>query len=183
MDLVALGKKIADRIVSVSGLICDRHGAHRMSQFTRSAAISFLFVSALTAADFSIQFASPVAAQSYRMKQSAFVFRTLGCLEEAKLDVSATAEGLVNGQRRSMALKVAPAPTPAVYGIFREWPNEGLWVVNITARCGAQSAGAIVTTNDKGFVRETSKTLDHAASRDEIETTLKAGKKTEGRID
>jgi hypothetical protein len=136
------------------------------------------------AQDFSIQFASPVAAQSYQMKRSAFVFRTVGCADDVKPEVSATAEGRVEGHRRSVQLKIAQAAAnPNVFGIFREWPNQGVWIVNIKARCAPRSASALVATDAKGLVRESSKVLDRFATEAEIEALLNTGKKTEGRID
>jgi len=155
----------------------------RMTPYKTITLTGLLLVTIASAEDFTIQFASPVAAQNYQMKQSAFVFRTLGCTTDAKPEVSATAEGLVNGQRRSMGLKVAPSPTPNVFGVFREWPNEGAWVVSIKARCAGKSAGAIVATDQKGFVREASRVLDHSATPAEIEASLQNGKKTPSRVD
>ncbi|HYP06283.1 MAG TPA: hypothetical protein VER03_08595 [Bryobacteraceae bacterium] len=145
----------------------------------RVACIALLFAGVAGAQEFSIQFASPVAAQSYRMKQSAFVFRTLGCADPSTPEVAAIAEGLVNYQRRSVPLKILPAQTPNVYGIFREWPSEGAWVVSLKAKCGAKSAGAIVVTDEKGgFAREASTVLNHAPTAAEVEAALKSGKKT-----
>ena len=86
----------------------------------------FVFValvcSTAVAEEFSIQVAGPVAAQTYQMKSSAFVFRALGCEAPAKLEVTATAEGLVQGQRRSMPLRVSPAQTAGVFGSFASGP-------------------------------------------------------------
>ena len=58
------------------------------------------------AGDFTFTIGSPVAAQDFRAKVAAFVFRTQGCADPAKSRISATAEGLVKGARRSVALKV-----------------------------------------------------------------------------
>src|SRR5262245_36550221 len=118
--------------------------------------------------EFSIQIASPVAAQSYQMKQSAFVFRTVGCATDIKPEVSATAEGRIDGQRCSMPLKVSSARTPGVFGIFREWPEKGVWIVNIKGRCGSASATALVATDAKGLVRESSTVLQRVATETDI---------------
>jgi hypothetical protein len=126
------------------------------------------------AEDFAIQIASPVAAQSYQMKRSAFVFRTTGCTASSRPEVTATAEGLVSAKRRTLPLKVTAAPTSGVYGVFREWPEEGLWIVNITAHCATATAGALVATNGKTFVRESSVFLTRQATERDIESALKA---------
>ena len=126
-----------------------------------------------SAEDFAIQIANSVAAQSYHMKRSAFVFRTTGCASPAKPEVTAKAEGRVSGARRSLPLKVVPASTPGVYGIFREWPEEGVWIVNLMARCASATAGALVATDGKTFLRESSTLLKHEATEPEIEAALK----------
>ncbi|HYI93329.1 MAG TPA: hypothetical protein VEX68_07280 [Bryobacteraceae bacterium] len=132
-----------------------------------------LAVQQTNAGEFTIQLANSVAAQNYQMKRSAFVFRTDGCVAPDKPDVMAKAEGKVSGNRRSLPLKVVASPTPGVYGVFREWPEEGVWIVNLTARCGQAIAGALVATDGKVFIRESSTILKHAATEPEIETALK----------
>ncbi|HLY18644.1 MAG TPA: hypothetical protein VKR61_15535 [Bryobacteraceae bacterium] len=116
----------------------------------------------------------PVASQDFHFKAAVFVFRTAGCADSGKLQVSATAEGVINGERRSVALKVLPASKPGVYGIYQTWPAEGQWVVNLKGACGNLGAGAIVPIGPKGFVRESAKFFPRTATGGEIETSLKA---------
>ena len=52
-------------------------------------------VGALFAEGFSFTIGSPVASQDFQMKSAAFVFRTEGCAEPAKSQITGTAEGLV----------------------------------------------------------------------------------------
>jgi hypothetical protein len=131
----------------------------------------------LTAEDFSIQIASPVAAQTYNMKSSAFVFRTIGCQAPGKPEVAASAEGIVFGQRRSIPIKVQAAQTPGVFGIFRQWPDEGVWIVNLSGSCGVRSASVLVSTDAKGFIRHSSIFLPRHAAESDIQAALKAPRK------
>jgi hypothetical protein len=140
-------------------------------------ALFHLQAGVLSAQDFSIQIASPVAAQTYRMKSSAFVFRALGCEAPSKPEVTAVAEGLVSGQRRSVPLKVQEAQTPSVFGIYRQWPDEGVWIVNLSGRCGPKSASVLVATNGTGFIRESSIFLSRPAVEADIQAALKAPRK------
>lgn len=144
-----------------------------MSGKTLTAWIILAAVQPSRAEEFAIQIAGPIAAQSYQMKRSAFVFRTTGCAAPAKPEVTAAAEGRVAGNRRSLSLKVAPASTPGVYGIFREWPEEGVWIVNITARCAAKTAAALVATDGRTFIRESSTFLPRPSTEADIATALK----------
>ena len=130
-------------------------------------------VALVLAEGFTFSVGSPVASQDYQAKRAAFVFRTQGCAEPAKPQVSATAEGLVKGVRQSVALKVAAMAKAGVYAVYQNWPAEGEWVVNLKGTCADTSAGAIIPIGPKGFVRESSKFFPRAATTAEIETSLK----------
>ena len=120
---------------------------------------------------FTFTIGSPVASQDFHFKAATFVFRTEGCTDPAKSQISATAEGLVKGERRSVALKVMPGAKPGIYAVYQNWPPEGQWVVNLKGTCANQSAGAIVTMGPKGFIRESSKFFSRPATDSEIETS------------
>jgi hypothetical protein len=125
--------------------------------------------------EFKFTIGSPVASQDFQMKTAAFVFRTEGCAEPAKSQIGATAEGLVKAARRSVALKVmAAASKPGVYAVYQTWPAEGDWVVSLKGACAGANAGAIVPIGAKGFVRESSKFFQRAATDSEIDAALKA---------
>ena len=132
-------------------------------------------VAALALADgFTFTIGSPVASQDFQVKAAAFVFRTEGCAEPAKSQIGATAEGMVKGARRSVALKVMAMSKPGVYAVYQNWPAEGDWVVNLQGHVRDASAGAIVPIGPKGFIRESSKFFPRPATDAEIETSLKA---------
>ena len=137
--------------------------------------IAVLAMAALALGEgFTFAIASPVASQDFHFKAATFVFRVEGCPDPAKPQVNATAEGIVKGERRSVALKVMPGNKPGVYAVFQSWPSEGRWVVNLTGTCASMSAGAIVPMGPKGFIRESSKFFPRPATDTEIETSLKA---------
>lgn len=117
---------------------------------------------------------SPVASQDFHFKAATFVFRTEGCNGVVKPKISATAEGINNNQRRSIALKVVAGSKPGVYAVFQSWPKEGEWVVNLEGSCGNASAGALVPIGPNGFVRESAKFFSHPATNAEIDASLKA---------
>jgi hypothetical protein len=47
-------------------------------------------------------------------------------------NVSATAEGLVGGVRRTVAIRIDTTAKPAVFAIRRQWPTEGTWLVRVS---------------------------------------------------
>ena len=135
---------------------------------------AFTVAALVLAAGFTFTIGSPVASQDYQAKAAAFVFRTEGCAQPAKAQISGTAEGLVKGARRSVVLKVTAMTKPGVYAVYQNWPPEGEWVVNLKGTCTDASAGAIVPIGPKGFIRESSKFFQRPATNAEIETSLRA---------
>jgi len=132
------------------------------------------------AEEFSLMIGPPVAAQNYSAKSAAFVFRTKGCADPDKIEVNGTAEGLYNGVRKTVRLQRIGAVQPGVYSIFREWTGEGVWVVNLAARCTGAVAGALVPIGPNGFIRDSSKFFPRTASEAEIDASLKALAKVGG---
>jgi hypothetical protein len=132
-----------------------------------------LALAALAGEPFTFRLGSPVAAQDFQFKSAAFVFRTEGCAEPEKPEVSASAEGLVGGSRRSIAVKVFNTSKPGVYAIGQSWPSEGRWVVHLKGTCGGQRTAAVVPMGPKGFVRESAKFYPRPATASEIEASLK----------
>jgi hypothetical protein len=123
---------------------------------------------------FTFTIASPVASQDFRSKTAAFVFRTEGCADPAKSQISGTAEGIVKGARRSVPLKVEAMSRPGVYAVYQNWPAEGEWLVNLKGTCASENAGAVIPIGPKGFIRESSKFFPRPATAAEIEGALKA---------
>src|SRR5712692_3330052 len=105
----------------------------------------------LLAEGFTFTIGSPVASQDFQAKAAAFVFRTEGCAEPAKPHINGAAEGLVNGERRSVALEIVATSKPGVFAVYSNWPAEGFWVVNLKGTCADASAGAVIPIGPKGF--------------------------------
>ncbi len=127
----------------------------------------------LSSDKFAFTIGSPVAAQDFRTKGAAFVFRADNCADLTKVQVSASAEGLLKGERKSVALQVMTSSKPGVYAVFQNWPSEGTWLVNIKGTCAEGAAGALIPIGPKGFVRESAKFFDRPAKDSEVESSLK----------
>ena len=123
---------------------------------------------------FSLQIAGAVAGQTAHLKRAAFVCRSHGCADPANVEVTGKAEGRVNGQRRTLPLRIAAASTPGVFAVNREWPVDGVWIINLAAKCAAASAGALVVPGERGPNREASKFLPQAATEADIDAALRA---------
>jgi hypothetical protein len=123
---------------------------------------------------FTFTIGSPVAARDSRSKLAAFVFRIEGCAEPAAAQVGGTAEGLVEGARKSTALKLVAMSTPGVYAVYPSWPAEGDWIVSLNGTCARASAGALIPIGPGGFIRASSTFLPRAATQSEIDSALQA---------
>ena len=69
-------------------------------------------------------------------KDESYVVRTANCGVAASLGVTATAEGVVKGQRRSLPIKLSSTKEKGVYQFKRTWPAEGQWMVRLQLHNG-----------------------------------------------
>jgi hypothetical protein len=140
----------------------------------RLLALTLLFALAPAHAQkLSLTIGNAVAGQDPSFKTAQFVFRVNGCADLTKAQVTATAEGLVDGSRRTTTLRLFPLLTPGGYAVTPQWGTGGKWVVAITATCRNETAGAIVPVNARSFAREDLQLFSRAPSPEEIETALK----------
>ncbi len=85
-------------------------------------------------------------------RDAAFVVRVYHHENPASLPVTGTAEGLVNGKRRSVALQFAPTGKAGVYAVRQQWPAEGHWIASVSV--GNGSPNLIVELGPNGGVTE-----------------------------
>lgn len=60
-----------------------------------------------------------------------YVIRAYACSDPASLAVTAWAEGVVNGERRSLPLSLRPLNSKGAYRFERPWPGDGRWLVRV----------------------------------------------------
>lgn len=96
-----------------------------------------------------------------------------------------TAEGFVNGERRSIKLKFTDTARPAVYGLSRQWPTEGVWTLVIKMSRGdhgEDGATAVVELGPDGEIasvrvptrQQGQWTIPTSVSMTEIDRALRA---------
>jgi hypothetical protein len=132
-----------------------------------------IMTATLSAQEFRLGLGAAVAAGSPGNKKAFMAVRVEGCDQPGSAHVTATAEGLVNGVRRSLPVTLRPGEQPGAYAVLESWPNEGLWVLNFSASYRDLKAGALVPVEATGFRREPAKFYPRFATRDEVEATLK----------
>src|SRR5213593_3863041 len=100
--------------------------------------------------------------------------------------VSGTAEGLVNGARRTISLEFKSTSRPGVFALNKQWPTEGVWtlVMGVTQGGGEGStATAVVELSLTGQVASvnvptrrdpTGYLVPAAVSMSDVESALRA---------
>ncbi len=127
----------------------------------------------MNAADFALTVGSPVAAgTATKVKSSLFAVRLEQCEDPAKAQITAMAEGVVNGTRKSEAVKLITTPSPGVFVVPQPW-DEGTWVISVQATCAEKKAGAIVPIGPTGFLRDSSRMFSRFPKESEVEASLK----------
>ncbi|HJQ20576.1 MAG TPA: hypothetical protein VJ867_09530 [Gemmatimonadaceae bacterium] len=69
--------------------------------------------------------------------------------------VSGTAEGLVDGARRTLSLEFTATSRPGVYALRKQWPDNGVWTLVISTTQGSgdgNTASAVVELGTDGRV-------------------------------
>jgi hypothetical protein len=92
-------------------------------------------------------------------------------------DLTGTAEGLVNGTRRTIPLRFETTGRPNVFALRRQWPTEGTWLARInlrgtTAIVRLDSAGNVASVGVPTAVASDGMALPRAVSSREIDSTL-----------
>lgn len=123
----------------------------------------------LMAGGFVLQIGKPSANPEAQAKNAVLVVRGYSCAEPEKTKVTGTADGIVNGKRESVALKLMPLSGQSTYAVAKQWPSEGRWVLSFTMtnpHMGQQSAMVKVdggTVDWAGITR-----LSHAPTKEDV---------------
>ena len=106
--------------------------------------------------------------------------RTYRCNEPERAQVSAAAEGIVDGQRVSRDLTLRTVRR-GVYALNQTWPQQGRWVLALYGRYEGQKASTLVTLDraggiarimtDKGEAPDV-RVYDHFLSKADIDRAL-----------
>jgi hypothetical protein len=138
------------------------------------------------AQDFILQVGPPAAAPQPRpntgavfetkvSKDAVLVVRPLGCADPSQARVMATAEGLLDGGRRSLAMRLLPLQAPGAHAVLASWPDSaGVWVVSLAGTCAGRAAGAIVRLGPREvYRRDRVELVAHHPTPDEIDRALR----------
>lgn len=113
--------------------------------------VVFGLVATALAGGFQLSVEVPSDAASHQLKDAVLFVKTFGCYKPTDAKVSATAEGILNGERRSLPLELVYDST-GVYALKQQWPSEGSWVLAITGEYNSLTSTLIIDLGPNGKV-------------------------------
>jgi hypothetical protein len=108
-------------------------------------------------------------------KQAVLIARTTACHSPEKTAVTATAEGIVDGSRKTIPLNVIPLSKPGTFIVRRAWPEQGDWAIKMIATnpdYKNYATGVLVPVEKDSFQWAAVKHYFHAPSAAEIDAVL-----------
>ena len=125
------------------------------------------------AGGFWLQAGNPEANPAAGKLGAVVIIKAVGCHDPATAKVTATAVGVVNGERRSIPLELKPLGEPGVYALSQQWPKEGKWVIQFVGRNGEQFTNTLIGAGPAGIDRLHAKSDMKAFAASDVEAMLK----------
>jgi hypothetical protein len=116
-----------------------------------SGALLLASASTVMAGGFQLSVETPGSAVEPQLKDVVLIARTYGCHQPADAKLSATAEGLINGARKSLPIELRSIGS-GVYAIKQQWPSEGKWVLALTGAYNGMTSSVLVELGPNGKV-------------------------------
>lgn len=101
-----------------------------------------------------------------------YTVRTYQCQNPASLNVTASAEGVVDGKRQTVPLALKKSGKPGVFQFTRNWPASGQWVIRM--HLGDGHMPVTLTALDKKGVVKTNELIWDSDGHKECEALLAA---------
>jgi len=116
-----------------------------------SAALSlFAMATASVAGGFYLSLEKPDKVDGTQ-NEAVLTVRAFGCHQPENAQISATAEGLVKGQRKTIQLRLQTT-SKGVYAIQQQWPKEGVWLVAVRGNYLGDRRGVLLELAPEGAV-------------------------------
>jgi hypothetical protein len=83
-----------------------------------------------------------------------YAVHTYLCENPASLRVTAWAEGLVDGKRQTVPIKLRRMKEKGVYKFARNWPRQGTWAIRMRVEKGGHTPITIAAMDEHGTVTQ-----------------------------
>lgn len=125
------------------------------------------------AGGFWLQLGNPDANPAAGKMGAVVTVKAVGCHEPATAKVTATAVGVVNGQRRTIPLELKPLGEPGEYALSQQWPKEGKWVIQLVGQKDDLFTYAMIGAGPRGLDRLHAKLDIKAFQASDVDAMLK----------
>jgi len=85
-------------------------------------------------------------------RNEALIVKTFGCHVPDDAKLIGTADGIVNGERKTVELRIKH-DGKGIFSVAKQWINEGVWVITIKGTYNGMIANAIVQVDAKSNLR------------------------------
>lgn len=128
------------------------------------------------AGGFFIELAAPTA-KIGAPQGTVAVAHLVGCHQAERGKLTATAEGIVDGKRKSAPVTLTPLATPGMYAVQANNLPEGQWALHLTATHPEVESGTttLVRIDGKQYHRGSAKQMPRKASASEVDDFLRKG--------
>lgn len=116
-----------------------------------TSALLLAIASPALAGGFQLSVETPTGSTDPQLKGVVLIARTFGCHQPADAKLSASAEGFVDGNRKSLPLELRSIGS-GVYAIKQQWPSEGTWVLALTGAYNGMTSSVLVELGLNGKV-------------------------------
>lgn len=127
-----------------------------------------------TAGGFWVSIQTPSTVKDAAARNAVVLVRADGCHNPADAVITGTAEGLVNGVRRSIPLKLDPVSQPGTYAVAPQWPADGVWVLKFNATYLGRDAGALVRLAPQKFEKQSAELFQRKITTEDVDASLKS---------
>ena len=125
------------------------------------------------AGGFWLQVGNPEANPAASKMGAVITIKAVGCHDPTAAKVTATAVGVVNGERRTIPLELKPLGEPGAYALSQQWPKEGKWVIQLVGRNDEQFTNTLVGAGPGGIDRLHARQEMKAFAASDVEAMLK----------
>jgi hypothetical protein len=121
---------------------------------------------------FYLQLGNPDASAEARAAKAVVTLLATGCHQPENSEVTGVAISQVAGKRQTIPLKITKLSRPGMFAVTQQWPSDGTWVLQLTARNAGATTGVIVTAGPDGVDRARAKYVRGEPTREDVETVL-----------
>ncbi len=93
-----------------------------------------------------------ISVESGSSRDEALIVKTFGCHTPSDAKLNGTAEGIVNGERKTIKLNFKH-DLKGVFTVAKQWADEGVWVVTIRGKYNGITSSAIVEIDSKSNMK------------------------------